>query len=186
MLAARAPGGKAWATAVDVAPEHDAQTVTVGPLPSDLPAASPPVGAVPSSVLAASPGGAPASDSIPAPETSTPGAWKRPAAWIAGGVGVAALGVGAFFGVSALTKSNDAKSRCSLASCTSAAAVGENNDAKTAATASDVALGAGLVALGVGAVLFFTAPSPSAPAASTRVAPFVGRRQAGLAFERTW
>jgi hypothetical protein len=64
--------------------------------------------------------------------------------------------------------------------------VSENEDAKTAATVADVAIGAGLAVLATGAYFLLTAPSASAPAAAVRVAPFVGRQRAGVAFERAW
>ncbi len=175
VVTAHAPRRQPWSAPVDIGPEHDAQTVTVGALAPEATdaVASPP----------------PASDvtQAPAPDTSTPGAWKRPAGWIVGGVGLAAVGVGAVFGVMAITKSSDAKSKCSQSSCTDASAVSENQDAKTAATISDVAIGTGLVAVAVGAWFLFTAPS-SAPSASSAlpIMPFVGREQAGIALIRSW
>jgi hypothetical protein len=64
--------------------------------------------------------------------------------------------------------------------------VSENGDAKTAATISDVAIGAGLAAVAVGAYFLLSAPSASSAPAALHVAPFVGRQQAGLAFEQAW
>jgi hypothetical protein len=174
VVAAHAPKRQPWSGGVDIGPEHDVQTVTVGalaPEASDA-AASPP----------------PATDvtQAPAPDTSTPGTWKRPAGWITGGVGLAAVGVGAVFGVVAITKSSDAKSKCSQSSCTDPAAVSENQDAKTAATISDVAIGAGLVAVAVGAWFLFTAPSAPSASSALPIMPFVGHEQAGIALIRTW
>lgn len=175
IVTAHAPGRKSWSVAVDVGPEHDAQTVAVGALAADTP-----------TPLTPAPPGAPATDSVPSAEGSAPGAWKRPVGWTLGGVGLAAIGVGTYFGVSAISKSNDAKSQCSPSNCASPAAVSENGDAKTAATIADVAIGVGIAAAAAGVYLLFTAPSAPAPSTAVRVAPFVGRHQAGVALEQAW
>lgn len=185
-VAAHAGGRKPWTAGVEVGPEHDAQTIQVGALASDAPAAPAPVAEVPPPAGTA-PGGAPATgaaratDSVPAS-----GAWKRPTGWAVGGAGIVAVGVGAFFGASAISKSNDAKSQCSPSLCTSSAAVRENDDAKTAATISDVAIGAGLGALALGAYFLMSAPSAPAASSALHVAPTVGPRQVGMAFEQHW
>ena len=175
VLAAHAPRRQPWSGAVDIGPEHDVQTVTVGALAPEAAdsAASPP----------------PATDATPppaSPDTSTPGSWKRPAGWIVGGAGLAVVGVGAVFGVMAITKSSDAKSKCSTSSCTDPAAVSENQDAKTSATVSDVAIGVGVAAVAVGAWFLFTAPSAPSASAALPIVPFVGREQAGIALIRAW
>jgi hypothetical protein len=187
-IAAHVAGRKSWTAAVDMGPDRDAQTVEVAtPVAEATPTASAPAANASPTPIGASPAGAaPPVDSTVSPDGETPGAWRRPTGWIVGGLGLAAVGVGAYFGVSAITKSNDAKSQCSPSSCTSSAAVSENNDAKTAATISDVAIGAGLAVVAVGAYFLFTAPSASAPSTAVRVAPFVGRQQAGVAFEQAW
>jgi hypothetical protein len=177
VVTAHAPRRHPWSSAVDIGPERDVQTVTVGALvleTSDAPTASP---------VASPP---PATDATPAPDTSTPGAWKRPAGWIVGGVGLAAVGVGAVFGVMAISKSNDAKSKCSPSSCTDPTAVSENQDAKTAATISDVAIGAGVAAVAVGAWFLLTAPSAPSASSALPIMPFVGREHAGIALIRAW
>jgi hypothetical protein len=182
-IVAHVAARKSWTAAVDIGPDRDAQTVEVAtPLP-EAPAASPAAGAAPppagTSPLAGS-------GESTTPEGGTPGAWRRPVGWIVGSVGLAAIGVGAYFGVSAISKSNDAKSQCSPSSCTSPEAVSENNDAKTAATISDVAIGAGLAVVAVGTYFVLTAPSSTSSPAAMHVAPFVGRQQAGVAFESAW
>jgi hypothetical protein len=197
IVTARAPGFKPWTGTADVGAEHDSQTLTVGPLevdPGTAPAPPPvrsdvvsPAPSVPSPAEPAAPA-APGGAEEPAAAPNE-GAWKRPAAWIAGGVGIAALGVGTYFGVSAITKSSDAKSKCSPSLCVDPAAVRENGDAKTAATVSDVAIGAGLAAVAAGVYLFLSAPSApglSPGTASLRITPTVGRQQLGIAFDRVW
>jgi hypothetical protein len=185
-IQAHVAGKKAWTASIDLGPEHDAQTVEVATLAADAPAAARIASPPPTPADTASPATAPAAESREAPDSTTPGSWKRPTGWILGGVGLAAIGIGAYFGLSAITKSSDAKSLCSPTSCTNPSAVSENNDAKTAATISDVAIGAGLAVVALGAFFVFTAPSASAPSSAVHVAPFVGRQQAGVAFERAW
>jgi len=80
-----------------------------------------------------------------------------------GGAGAVAVGVGAIFGVKAMNKNDDSKSHCQQNVC-DPAGVQLNHDAKSAATASTVLFGVGLVALGAGAWLFF------APARGTTTA----------------
>jgi hypothetical protein len=179
-IAARATGMQPWTGTVDIGTDDDNQTVKIGPLVSDAPA---PV-ATPSTTPATAPSIAPpsteASSPAPAPEQPAEGAWKRPAGWIVGSAGVVAIGVGTYFGLSAISKSNDAKRQCSPSLCTSPGAVSENGDAKTYATVSDVAIGAGLAVVAVGAYLLLTAPSASPATTGTLVTPFIGRQQAGL------
>jgi hypothetical protein len=187
-IAAHVGGRKPWTAMVVVGPERDAQTVRIGALAGDTPAPPSSVALdAPPPAATAPPPTSPATDAAPAPDSAPAGgAWKRPTGWIVGGAGVVAIGVGSYFGVSAISKSNDAKSQCSPSLCTSSSAVSENNDARTAATISDVAIGAGLVAVAVGAYFLISAPSaPSSPSA-LQVTPTFGARQAGVAFEHAW
>jgi hypothetical protein len=128
---------------------------------------------------------APAAQSEPLPDQGAapaPHASRLPG-WIVGGVGVAALGVGAGFGLSALSLKSDADKQCPNKQCTTA---GEKSisDAKTAATISTVGLIAGAVGVGVGAWLILRVPSSST--ASTQITPYVAADRAGLAWQGTW
>lgn len=180
VVTANAPRRKPWTGTVDIGPEHDVQTVTIGVLVPEAPDA--PAQPLPASSPPAPEATVPTESS----DTSTPGAWKRPAGWVVGGVGLAAVGAGAVFGVLAITKSSDAKSKCSPSSCTNPAAVSENQDARTAATISDVAIGAGAAALAVGVFFLVTAPPAEAQSTALRVVPLVGREHAGAALVTTW
>jgi serine/threonine-protein kinase len=175
LIAAQAAGVKPWTGTVDVGADHDNQTVKIGPLVSEALAPIAP----PSAAMPAPPAEPPKAEAAPEAQ-SEPGAWKRPAGWIVGGAGVVAIGVGTYFGLSATSKSNDAKRQCSPSLCTSPGAVSENDDAKTFATVSDVAIGVGLAAVAVGAYLLVTAPASPPAVTGTLLTPFVGHQQAGL------
>ncbi|HXI56350.1 MAG TPA: PEGA domain-containing protein [Polyangia bacterium] len=86
----------------------------------------------------------------PSPVLASPLLTRGRAALVMGGVGVVALGVGAFFGVRALSQAHDCSAGCDAAEYRS------NHDARTSALLSDVGLGVGLVAAGVTAYLWKT------------------------------
>jgi hypothetical protein len=98
-------------------------------------------------------------------QTTHPGASQRVAGLLIGGAGVAALGVGSFFGIDAISKASQARQTCPHPTCADANGVQTNQDAQTSATIADIVLGAGIAAVGVGAIVFFTAPKdrPAAP-----------------------
>jgi hypothetical protein len=68
--------------------------------------------------------------------------------------GVAVLGVGAYFGITAISKWNDSNKQCPGTVCTSTDAVSLSHDAKQAATISDVTFGIGVAAVAAGVILF--------------------------------
>jgi hypothetical protein len=164
-VTARADGKAPWRTSVRVADQHDSATVTVGALDD------------PGRPEAATAGGEPV-----LPDTADPGRGRRTAGYLVGGLGIAALGVGAYFGVSALSKNADAKSQCSPSMCTSPSAVAENHDAQTAANVANITIGVGIAALAVGAYLVLTAPHATRTAVTVRLSPRIG----GLALDGTF
>jgi len=116
------------------------------------------------------------------------GSGRHTAGYVIGGVGVVALGVGGYFGLSAISKWSDRKDDC-VGGCTSAAK-SAGDDAKSAAIVSDIGIGLGLVAVGVGTYLVLSsksAPEPSAARAHSRrearalqVLPALGSTGGGL------
>lgn len=77
-------------------------------------------------------------------------------AWVIGGVGVAALAVGGFFGVRAFGQWSDVKARCTPSACTDASARDTADGAKSAATASNVLFVSGAVLVTTSLVLLLT------------------------------
>jgi hypothetical protein len=100
---------------------------------------------------------------VGAPSTSHGG--KRTAGWIVGGVGIAALATGAYFGVSALEKRGDSDAHCNNGVCSDAASVQAYEDAKGYARVADVGLGIGIVAVAVAGYLLLTSGSAESPTA---------------------
>jgi hypothetical protein len=78
----------------------------------------------------------------------------RPVGVGVGLLGVAALGVGAYFGVRAIGKWNDSNSACPGTTCGDSSGVTLANDAKSAARIADVTVGAGLAGVAAGVVLY--------------------------------
>jgi hypothetical protein len=172
LIEANAPARQAWSTHVTIGASGDTKQVTVQPLAAlDVPAA-------PVAAEATAPAAAPVAEAGP---TSGSGRSQRTWGIVVGAVGVVGLGVGAYFGVQALSDSSHAKQQCPNAACPTPAALQQNDDARTAARISDVALGVGIGGLVAGSLLYFLAPS----GASVQVAPSVGRAN-GVVVQKTW
>jgi tetratricopeptide (TPR) repeat protein len=80
----------------------------------------------------------------------------RGAGWIAGGVGLASLGTGAFFGVRALEEREASDAHCARGVCTDPHSLAAYEAARADARVTDVAIGVGVVALAVGGYLLAT------------------------------
>jgi hypothetical protein len=124
----------------------------------------------------------------PAPETpvTTPAAPPSPVApvvvnrtpvgfWVASGIGVAALGAGTVFALMGRAKHSD------LADCSPTCDLAREDDydaMKRDYLIGDIALGAGLVSVGVAAVIYFTAGASTEEAPSTARLPQLDVRPA--------
>jgi len=152
--------------------------VQVSALEKDAPAAAPAAPAAPAT-------GAPDAEAA-APKAEAPAAsgGSRTLAYVVGGAGIAALGVGVGFGAYALSQKNDADVHCPARQC-DATGLSLISSAKTAATVSTIGLAAGVVGIGAGFwLLLRSSSSPSAARAS--VAPFIGADRAGVALQGAW
>lgn len=105
-----------------------------------------------------------------------------------GGVGLASVAVGAYFGLRAIGKNDDAKSLCSPAHCTSSEGIDLNDQARTSATVSTIAIAGGVVAVGVGALLVLMSGSSSAPGrdAAVHLVPLSGPGAVGAGLRSAW
>jgi len=95
---------------------------------------------------------------------------------VAGSIGVVGLGLGAVFGVMAISQKNDAQSACPNNPCLTTDGVTKWNTAGSTGNVSTIGFIVGGVALAGGAVLWFTAPH-SGGGASTQVGVGPGRLQ---------
>lgn len=168
-IVASAPGKKTFTKTVEVASEGD-RAVVVVPALEDAPrppAEPPPPAAEPPRVVPAEP------DATTAPPEARPRAFdhvydtrapsssswnaQRTVSLLVAGVGVAGVGVGTYFGLRSKDARDDSRAYCSGDACT-AEGVELRRDALRDGNISTMAFGVGAVALGTGAVLWFTAP----------------------------
>jgi hypothetical protein len=92
--------------------------------------------------------------------SSSAGGTQKIVALVAAGVGVAGVGVGTIFGLQSMSKHSDASTKCPGA-CSVQAGVELWNDARSAGNISTIAFAVGGVGLVTGAILWFTAKTPS-------------------------
>jgi hypothetical protein len=131
------------------------------------------------------------------PPPETPGPPTPPlriAGFIAGGIGLVGLGVGAGFGIAAIGKNNDAgDAGCVDANCPPGDATDLRNDARSLAMGSNIGFGIGIAGVGAGVVLLILSSGSQSPAppegaapVSVRVAPALGPAVAGAVVRGTF
>lgn len=144
-IEATAPGFLPWVTTIEVGQNPGDKTVSVPALAPD-PAAKPVEKE------------GPIRDVRPAEGGGSNG--MRTAAFVVGGVGIAALGVGAVFGGLATSDLGKADPLCPEKRC-NPAGFAFVESAETKALASTIGFGVGALALGAGVVLFLVSRSPA-------------------------
>jgi hypothetical protein len=167
VIVAMAPGKQRWEGRVEAPDQFGSTSITVPALAdASAPAASAgPVPSAPAFPEAAAQNLPP--DGAPASMWTT----QRILAVGAGAVGVIGVGIGTYFGILTKSKLDDSNSDgCSGNHCNSTGA-SLRNDAFTAGTVSTVAFVVGAVGLAGGAVLWFTAPSPTTPKVGAVIGP---------------
>jgi hypothetical protein len=105
------------------------------------------------------------------------GSGRRTAAYLAGGAAVALGLTGGYLGVRAIAKRHASNDECPDEQC-SDRGVELNDEARVSARLADVAVGAGLVAVGVGVYLWITSSASAEPARITGFAGFAAMRSA--------
>jgi hypothetical protein len=179
-----ADGKQRWSTSAK-ARETDSSTVTV-PALEDVPVAPSPAPVMPSPTLANDDRSAATKASTAASPSEPAGDRQRTIGFVVGALGIAAAGLGTYFGVQALSKSSDANSLCGGSKCSNAQGVADEETAKGSAWGADIALGGAIVALGVGTVLLLTAPHRSSTSATVGFAPLLFSRVPGAAYSVRW
>lgn len=175
LIEASAPGAKSWSKKVVVRAERDSVSLDVPALEAEVVAAPPPAAEPPPVAPVVAPTPAPAS---PVRDESPAGETQRTIGLVVGGVGIIGVGFGTYFGLRAISKNADAKELCDGEVCNDRRGVTLTDEARDAATLSNVTFGVGLAALVGGAVLYLTAPSARQNA--LHVAPRVGKNAGGL------
>ena len=164
-----APGKRSWSRTITAAGTENT-TVTLPDLEDAL--------ATPSVAPAALVNPAPPAPA-PAEHAASPGALSpwRVAALGATGAGVVGLGLGAAFGVAAISKKNDAEQQGCAGNVCPAGAASTREDARTDANIASAVLIAGGVLVAGGAALWFFAPKSTAGVAAV---PHAGPAGAGI------
>jgi hypothetical protein len=148
-LRASQPGHEGWNGEVTLGPLSDSRSVEIPPLRASASRAAPAASVARPALVSAR--------SAHPPRRDSTGAWGGYALVSVGGV---ALAAGAFFGVQTLVQRAHSDRDFDGTSCATASCVTNWNHAKVSARLSDVALGVGLVAVGVGGYLLLR-PRPA-------------------------
>lgn len=171
-IEASARGRKSWSASVKVGAVTDAQTIRV-----------PMLEAIPAGVVEPPIKKPPPWNPQPALPDATPSGPSLVPGLVIGGAGIVVIGIGAYFGTSAISKRHDVEHMCpDLHACTSEGKQ-LNDDALRSATYSTIAIGVGLAATAVG--VYFLVRSSSSPTA-VRVGPRAAPGFAGIGAAASW
>jgi serine/threonine-protein kinase len=177
VVQASAAGFEAWSATFELGSERDQKEVTVPPLQrsqlssSERAAATAP----PDAATQVS------DTSAPSPAQENQKSPLRTAGWVVGGVGLVGLGLGSYFGISALNGKKDTDAACPAEGCTTPDAYSKRHDAYKAGNYSTVAFVAGGVLLATGVTLVVVGgPKKSERSVQAALVPAVGPRDAAL------
>lgn len=165
-VSASAPGKLPWSTTVHIGTERESRTVDVDAL------ADAPVPLGPAAVIS------PPLDVEPGPSRAARGETTRTptqriVGFSLGGVGLAAVAVGAAFGVAAIEENSTSLQNCPGGRCTQTGA-DDSRYAMADANVANVCIVAGVVAVGVATVLVLTSGSRGLPGKTTGIAQVLG------------
>jgi Tfp pilus assembly protein PilF len=169
-ISASAPGHRPWSTQLKLSEAED-RTVIV-PRLAELP---PPPKPAPT----------PEPTRAPEPDPGAGRSTRRTLAYVSGGVGVVALGVGALFGLRAISRNSESDEHCDGSLC-SPQGLELNDEANSAATVSNIAFVVAAVGLGAGTVLYLGSEEPERAQAQLRMVPYVGQRDGGILMSGAW
>ncbi len=153
-ITASAPLKKTFETTITIGSERDDKSIQIHALEDD-----------PEAIAAAEREKQAAAEAAQGGRVVRDGSTQRILGYALAGVGIVGIGVGSFFGVRALGKKSDSDELCPTSPCSNAEGVQANDDAKSNATISNIAIGGGILALAGGFVLVLTAPKRSEPVA---------------------
>jgi hypothetical protein len=133
------------------APDHSAREVVVTAVPSETAHAV--VSELPIAVPVVSPGAPTRETAPPAPPRASRTSALRTTGWVAIGLGVASIGVGAGTGIYALTQDRTADQTCGPTTCPDQASVAYSHRARSAANIANVMLIGGVAVAAAGAAI---------------------------------
>jgi hypothetical protein len=155
-----------------------------------MPAAEPASGSSPSAGARLAGSGVAGSTAGGATGTEAASSLDLTLAYVAGGIGVAALVAGTIFGAQAFSRWGDRKTDCPMDVCSTDAGKQAQIGAEDAARNADVAVVIGLVALGAGGYLYYRGSSGDKGEAEgpRRVSfvPSLAPSRAGVVMESSW
>jgi hypothetical protein len=180
---ASAQGHQDWVRTITVAAGPTTLVVDVPPLTelrtgasSETPAATP-------STKVVEPRQNERATEQPPSEPSSSNPW-RTAGFVIGAVGLAGIGVGSYFGLTAFALKHRADGECTDRACSPQGLTDHNNES-TDATISTVSFGVGLAALAVGTYLVLS-PSKTRQTSARWIAPVVGPGSFGIGGGTVW
>lgn len=179
VVTAIAPGKKPWMRKAVLKPGAYTTTIEVGPFAPDTKPALVVAGASHEPVGTATVTSA--SYDPPEGPTHNRGGAQRAVGITMMGLGLVGIGLGTYFGLQTLSKSDAAEAACPSSPCSDRSAIALNEDAKRAGTISTVSFAAAGGALLVGSIVFFTAPK-NGPRLSVATTPSYAGVNVGGAF----
>ena len=179
-----AAGMKPTAASVTLADSQSSSvSLTLEPDPNAVAAPPPPSASAPATGAAPAPAASGAT-TAPPPEAPPAEPGSKTPAFIALGVGVVGVAVGAIFGGIALGTKSTLDGECPNKNCPSSSDQSTINSLGTQAWVSTIGFGVGIVGLGVGTVLWATSGSSGSASVKTgtrpHVTPYFGLTSAGL------
>ncbi len=159
LIEATAPGRRKWSTRVQVDPGPSTVSVTIPKLEAEVVAPAPAA-----AVERSGTGLSAVAEPRPSDADRSRGQGQRMAGLTVGAVGLAAIGVGAYFGLKAGATYDEAKSACGGTTvCADGRGLALRDDAGQQAMVSTVAFVGGAALAAGGALLFLTAPKRARP-----------------------
>jgi tetratricopeptide (TPR) repeat protein len=159
-IMAAAPGHQPWNITV-LLPPNGARMVVDVPALQPLAAAEEPQAAPPPAVAEPSSAPSPTAAELQlsaARDKPAHATFHKPLAYVLGGVGIVALGVGGYFGGRAISENNKADEACPNERCTGQIGIDHDKAAHQAATAANLLVAGGLALVAAGIVVFVTRP----------------------------
>lgn len=162
---ARAEGYEGFHVGITLGDEGKTHSVVLPARLDKLAAPPAPTASASSSTTSAPPPPPSTSPSTPPSTPPTSGLSRRHIAYGLGALGVVGIGVGAFFGLRAISRFDEANGVCPDVRCSDPKSVSRSDDAYRDANLSNIGFGVGVVGLGAGVALFLLS-NPSKAEAS--------------------